>query len=326
MPMSDQSGRTCVRGPDGWLGFQEYFVTREDPGRGGGSGLCGRERSAARPLEWWRPSLGPRRHRLPLQSHHSIGPSSPCRASRARWSDGRGVLAVSPIVEGRPSPGPPESHDRVRARGVGARVDPPTRPGSNPARGQPGRGADAADRSRRDCTHVTETVMRGREGENRPGPPGARGARVSAVVAVPSRTSSKPSSVSSHFSRHPSAATWPVPCSRTSSTHWPARTSAWCWSSRVTQRSRRWRAATGRARSARRPTAATRKPSPPRSESGPRPRGAALPHHPGRRAGVTPGELAALGDYAPRGAGVRYSCLAVRLRDQMRLSSSPPMR
>ena len=26
LPMSDESVRTCVRGPDGWLGFQEYFV------------------------------------------------------------------------------------------------------------------------------------------------------------------------------------------------------------------------------------------------------------------------------------------------------------
>lgn len=26
LPMSDQPVRTCVRGPDGWLGFQEYFV------------------------------------------------------------------------------------------------------------------------------------------------------------------------------------------------------------------------------------------------------------------------------------------------------------
>jgi LPPG:FO 2-phospho-L-lactate transferase len=168
LPMSDQSVRTCVRGPDGWLGFQEYFV---------------REKTQVEVMEV---DYAGARSALPapgvveaIASAHAVivCPSNPITSigpilavpgiARALEATDAIVLAVSPIVGGQAVSGPAgrlmaACGLEVSARGVASGyapwldillVD----------------NEDAALTPRIEAagirTIVTETVMRGREGE-----------------------------------------------------------------------------------------------------------------------------------------------------------------
>ena len=157
--MSDQPVRTRVLGPDGWLGFQEYFVREKTQVEVTRSGLRGRARSAARARACVEAiALGRRGHRLPVNPITSIGPILAVPGIvRARWRRrARPSLAVSPIVGGQAVSGPgrdvswPRAGCAVSAARRRLRLRAVAR---HPARGRPGRGAHAAHRSRRDTHH-----------------------------------------------------------------------------------------------------------------------------------------------------------------------------
>jgi LPPG:FO 2-phospho-L-lactate transferase len=168
LPMSDQSVRTCVRGPDGWLGFQEYFV---------------REKTQVEVVEV---DYAGALSALPapgvveaIASAHAVivCPSNPITSigpilavpgiARALEATDAVVLAVSPIVGGQAVSGPAgrlmaACGLEVSALGVASAYAPwlDILLVDNQDRALTPRIEAAGIR-----TIVTETVMRGREGE-----------------------------------------------------------------------------------------------------------------------------------------------------------------
>jgi LPPG:FO 2-phospho-L-lactate transferase len=166
--MSDQSVRTCVRGPDGWLGFQEYFV---------------REKTQVEVVEV---DYAGARSALPapgvveaIASAHAVivCPSNPVTSigpilavpgiARALEATDAVVIAVSPIVGGQAVSGP--AGRLMAARGLEVSA-----PGVASAYAPwldvlLVDNRDAALTPRIEAagirTVVTETVMHGREGE-----------------------------------------------------------------------------------------------------------------------------------------------------------------
>jgi LPPG:FO 2-phospho-L-lactate transferase len=107
LPMSDQPVRTRVLGPDGWLGFQEYFVREKTQVEVRAVEYAGA--AEARPAPGVIEAIGGADAVLVCPSNPitSIGPILAVPGIVAALEDtGAPVLAVSPIVGGRPVSGP----------------------------------------------------------------------------------------------------------------------------------------------------------------------------------------------------------------------------
>jgi LPPG:FO 2-phospho-L-lactate transferase len=168
LPMSDQPVRTRVRGPDGWLGFQEYFVREKTQVEVVEVDYAGAH--SARPAFGVVEAIAAARAVIVCPSNPitSIGPILAVPGiARALEATDAIVLAVSPIVGGQAVSGPAgrlmaACGLEVSAVGVASAyapwldillVD----------------DEDAAEAERVEAAGmraiVTETVMRGREGE-----------------------------------------------------------------------------------------------------------------------------------------------------------------
>ena len=168
LPMSDQPVRTRVRGPDGWLGFQEYFVREKTQVEVAEVDYAGAH--SALPALGVVEAIAAARAVIVCPSNPitSIGPILAVPGiARALEATDAVVLAVSPIVGGQAVSGPAgrlmaACGLEVSAVGVASAyapwldillVD----------------DEDAAEAKRVEATGiraiVTETVMRGREGE-----------------------------------------------------------------------------------------------------------------------------------------------------------------
>ncbi|HEV8531553.1 MAG TPA: 2-phospho-L-lactate transferase [Methylomirabilota bacterium] len=107
LPMSDQPVRTRVLGPDGWLGFQEYFVREKTQVEVRAVEYAGA--AEARPAPGVIEAIGGADAVLVCPSNPitSIGPILAVPGIVAALeSTGAPVVAVSPIVGGRPVSGP----------------------------------------------------------------------------------------------------------------------------------------------------------------------------------------------------------------------------
>jgi LPPG:FO 2-phospho-L-lactate transferase len=149
LPMSDQPVRTRVRGPDGWLGFQEYFVREKTQVEVVEVDYAGARSALPAPGVVEAIVSANAVIVCPSNPITSIGPILAVPGiARALEATDAVVLAVSPIVGGQAVSGPAGVMAR-RARGAVVGVAPPRAVARHPPCGHRGCRGGTASRSRR---------------------------------------------------------------------------------------------------------------------------------------------------------------------------------